>query len=97
MERSKLVEGGYIYINWGVYIYNLRGVWLAVAFIKDLSTFYLSLNIRPAQGVHPKYPTASLQRALGLGSERASQSGPLAALRCPNRGQDCSALPAFPN
>jgi len=27
-------------------------------------------------------PTASLQRALGLGSERAGQSGPLAALRC---------------
>jgi hypothetical protein len=34
---------------------------------------------------------------LGLGSERAGQSGPLAALRYPNRGRDCSALAAFPN
>ena len=47
--------------------------------------------------VSSRRPTASLQRALGLSSERAGQLGPLTALRCPNQGRDCNPLAAFPN
>jgi len=44
-----------------------------------------------------KVSNSESSAALGLGSERAGQSRPLAALRCPNQGQDYSALSAFPN